>query len=1013
MTTKITTGNHAVSLSGSPEKRIDVAPDGTLWTLLVVAGNPGLAKFFYSRDGGATWTVTASGDINLGQTYTPPSFFIDADGYAHVAFANWDKDPQVIVYWRGTPTGTATTAPGWKWARTTVSPANGRTGSDTDVIAFRVGAGWTAWVSYDMKPLAGAKVARIAIAANGTASVANVQHGPPTGTVVNQYGTLEFAHNGDGRTPSASPHIFYTTAVGSGTSGAVRLNRATYAAGGTWSWDAPVSLPAAQTTRTAIVSAFDGTRLMVAYASQSNSILCYEWAGSGAATARNPPALPGDIGGDIMSISMAIDPVTDDVYLAWQDATNGDIRWSKFTRATTTWSAWATAVTQGSITSDGKIQLIRHPTRDSVDMVYANGTDPNWNIWYQQLAVLPRTPNPPTLKTPASGTRTDLASGGTFTWTYNKVSPGDAQQAWALRRTLGSTTEYWNVLSQSWSSTVVFNAGGNGSVTFGAGMWTNGNTYSWSVKSRSTNGLDTNWATDRAIIATSAPVVAVTGPKGVYYAESTPLVSWTYSSLDAQRSYEVRIVAESASIDDSNPGPAVWTSGVTQAAGARNARVTTALENGKTYRAYVQAVSVTGIASAWAASQFSIQIVPPAEPVVEVLDEVYYPTGVPRIRLDVQAQTSFLTDEQDAGTDGWINDQNATIAPVAADFDNQILAGFSITTLSNGLAGALTDVGDPPLSPFGEPQALGPLSFPVLGGRPYTALASLRADSTTRAARTRIRWYDADDGTGALISESVGEQVDLDTDVYQQVIVTDLAPVGAALGRMVVEIVGATGGGEMFYVAKASFHPGRGDDYQPGGLSSIQVVRIERSDDDGATWNTIVQRAKTNLAQQAVLYDRGMPLGVDVLYRAYTEADTGDGSLLTSGVSLIATMALASPAWTIRDLGDDVGEMLAYVTGHDRTDDESSSVHWPGGREYPLVDTEGPQAATGTLSIFVYNSDLAAAKDVLRRTVPMVVQSPSGDVFTARLIRRKYGITAGRHRTIDVDYVEIEAQTGG
>lgn len=1004
MPTKITDGNHGDSLQGSPEKRVDLTPDGTLWALVVVQGANGKAKFFRSTNGGTTWAYASGSDIDLGQSSTVPSFFIDADGYAHVSHVRWDRDPQVLVYSRGTPTGTTTTGRGWSWSHLTISPANGRTGVDTDVIAFRSGSGWVAWVSYDMRPNSGAKVARVGITSTGALSVTTTQHGPSTGAQINQYGSLEFNHTGDGVTPAASPHLFFTTGV-QGTSAPLRLNRASYS-GGTWTWDAPVTLATVQIDRTTLATTWDGTRLMVAWAGNTGAIFVSEWDGVAAPTARNPPAMPGGVGA-VAGLSLSCDPATADIYLSWYDITDGDIRWSKFTRGANTWSAWAIAVTRTASSDDGKVQLVRHPKRDSVDMVYATGSGSSWQIWSQQLSALVRTPTAPTLLSPADGARHDLAAGATFTWQYNSVSPGDTQQAWAFRRTFSSTTEYWNAASQTWSGSIVWNTGSSTFATFAAGKWTNGTTYTWSVRTRSSTGADSVFAPDRTVISTAAPVVVVTAPIGIHYGESTPLVTWTYTGLDAQRDYQVRIIPEQAGIDPDVTLPA-WDSGVVSSSLARMARVATALTSGVAYRAYVRATSSTAVTSAWSYTEFTIQITPPQGPLVELLDTIEYTTGVPRARLDILGQSSFLTEDQDKGTAGWENDTNTTVEVQSADTSNQLFAGVKMTSVAAGLMGIRTEEGDPPLAPYGQPQPLGPLSFPVIPGVPYTAVVSIRAAGTSRTGRVRIRWYDADDGSGALISESVGNQESISSVFYNQVELTDEAPATARLGRMVIEVLGPTAAGEIFYTAFPSFHPGRHSGWQPGGYSSTQVIKVERSDDGGTTWNTIIERVKTSLAQQATAYDRLMPLGIDVKYRAYTIVDLGDGSEVTSQVSLTATIALNAPAWAVRDPEDDQGEMNAYVVAHKRRDDEASSVHRPAGREYPIVDTEGLYSAEGTLSIFVKQADIAAAEAVLRRVVPMIVQSPTGNVYRVRMLRRDYNVEALRHRVIDVDYVDVD-----
>ena len=1011
MATKIADGNSNASLQGSPDKHIDIAPDGTMWMMYMYqGGTDGTIKFFYSRDGGSTWTHAFAGDLSVGQTYATPSFFIDSDGYAHMCWSLWNKDPQSIRYARGVPryvtSGDKILFRGWTWTTATISPASGRVQIDTDVIAFRNGSGWTAFVAYTLDSSGGCQVARVDITRIGGISVASTTIGPSSGLGLLQMGSIDFVHTGDGKTPSSAPDLYLATGLKT-TSGSIRVNRAVYSAG-TWTWATPVVAGTATLDESCLCSVHDGVRFMTAWAGSSGGISVAEWTGSGATTARNPPALPGGVG-KVLGLSLSCDPVTTDLYLAFYDVTDGDIRWSRFTRATATWSAWAVAVTRTATNYDGKVNLVRHPPRDAVDMLYGVGSASSWQIYHQQLAALIRIPAAPTLLLPASGQAQDLAAGATFTWDYNPVTPGDTQQAWAFTRTIpGPTVQWWNNASQSWGSTIVWNAGAQEYASFPAGVWTTSTTYSWSVRVRSAAGQDSPAAASRTVVATSAPVLDVTGPTGIAYGDSTPLVTWDYTALSAQRDYQVRIIAEQVGIDPDSTTP-VWDSGVVSSAIGRSARIGTPLTDGGTYRAYVRTTSAATISSGWDFESFTISVTPANGPNVAASVVSWPATGVPRVRLDLTGQSSLLTEAQNDGSDGWENDSNATVVQQAADTVNQISQGIKMTSVAAGAMRARTEVGDPPTATVGEPAPTSPLSFPVVAGKAYTAIASLKAAATSRSARVLIRWYDADDGTGALLSTSTGSSVTISSVAYGQVSVTATAPVGAVLARMVIEVLATAAASEVFYVTAPALAPGTSVVWQPGGYSAAQTLRVERSDDGGLTWTQIEDRVKTSLAQQATVYDRSMPMGIVVQYRAYTDVDQGGGALSTSGASPAVSITITADRWGLRDLNDDVGEMYAYVVAHQRSDDESSSVHRPAGREGPIVDTEGLHLATGVLSVFVKQADIPAAITVLRRTAVMIVQSPSGGVFLARFIDRDYNIEALRHRVIDVRYVEVEA----
>lgn len=1035
MATKVFVGNNTYALQGSPDKRIVQDKDGFFWACVVAAGaTKGYVYFYYSKNSGSTWATSPSSDLGLGQSRGLPSMYIDQDGYAHLSWIKYETDPQVVMYARGTPTkqpirqystsGTSGTTispadlaagnyiPGWSWKTITISPASGRTALDSDVIAMRNGTGWVAFIPYSLGSTGGCQVARVNISSKGVLSVGATTMGPSAGLEATQFGTIDFAHNGDGLTPSASPHLFLGTAPYGATAG-IRLNRATYS-GGVWTWGTPVVLATGLVNKTTTCGVWDGSRYMFAWSANAASISCVEWDGVGATVTRSPPALPGGVG-VVAGLSLAHDPVTHDIYLAFHDVTDGDVRWSKFTRATTTWSAWSVAIARAASTVDGQVSLPRHTQRNTIPMLYSTISGSVYTIYSHLLVTLTRTPPTPTLDTPASGAKLNLALGGTFTWTYNPIAPGDIESGYTFRRVNGITTEYWNATTQAFQSGTVDNTtdpDNPSQVTFPASKWTNGTTYTWAVRVISSGGSASAYTAARTVVSAASPIVVVTAPTNVVYEDSTPLVEWTYSSLDAQRDYEIRIIPEGPGISDSDPLGAVWTSGVVGSSVARSARIEQPLTNNTTYRAYVRATSSAAIASDWMYSSFSIFVTPPSGPLVEAVDAIDYVSGVPRVRLDLTGRSSFLTADQDGSATGWESDTNATLADVAED-PGILLTGFSMTSVAAGAMGVRTVVGDPPAPSADEPAPLRPLSFPVQAGTAYTLMASFRADATTRAARLRIRWYDDDDGTGSIISETVSPQSNATNAAYEPMSLTEVAPVGAVLARVVLEVLGATAAGEIFYVAQVSFHPGRVVAYQPGGFSNVQTLRVERSDDGGVTFGTIIARVKPNLRQIAIAYDRLMPFGTDVIYRAYTDVDQGLGSTLSSASSSSATINLESERWAIRDVDSlDEAELYAYVVGFDRGDDESSSVHRPVGRYFPIVDTEGLQASDGTLTIFVPVGEIDYATGVLRRTSTFVIQNPTGTIFFARLIRRKYEVEALRHRNFIVPFVEVDPILG-
>jgi hypothetical protein len=1017
MSTQITVGNSTAAINGSPDKRIFIDGTGTYWAMIVVANGSfqGRVRFYKSANNGSTWAYSGASDLLLGQNRGFPSIHIDAEGNAHVSFLKYDANPQVLVYSRGTLNGSYNNGSldtFWQWQTLNISPAGGRVWNDSDVIAFRNGTGWVAFITYALgQSSTGAQVARVNITNKGVLSLASNGMGPSTGLEAAQQGSIEFAHTGNGKTASASPHLFLGTAS-IGSSAGIRIYRATYSStgGGTWTWGTPLTLATGTVPNGTFCGVYDGSRYMFAYAI-GTTISLYEWDGvAGSATARTPPAAPGGIG-NVIGLTLACDPVTTDLYLMFHDATDGDIRWSKFTRTALTWSAWSVFASRSSSATDGQVNLPRHPTTNTLVALFSipvNTT--NIPIYSSVLATFVRTPNPPTLLTPVSGSKQNFASGGTFTWDYNELAPGDFEIAFIFKRVNGGTTEYWNQGTQAWQSTVVANAENYNTpnqITFPAGKWTNGVTYTWTVQSASANNDYSAFASPATFTPSAAPVVVVTAPIDVVYEETTPLITWTYTSIDPQQSYEVRVLAETTGISPTDPTPAVWTSGVVGSAVARSVRVLTPLSNNTAYRAYVRATSSTSITSDWTYASFAISVTPPNGPTVTP-SVVTGASGAPRVSLVLLGGSSFLSEAADSSATDWESDSNVTVADQADDTVNNRIAGFKMTSVAAGTMGVRSVVGSPPEVAAGETPLAGPLNFPVTAGQTYTLVASLKAGATTRNSRLSIRWYDDDDGTGTLLSTSVSNTVSTTSTTYAQNTLTATAPATATLARVVIEVLSTTAAAEIFYVAYPSFAPGSQTTYSPGGFVENESFRVERSIDGGTTWTTVARNQRPNYRQMLTLFDREMPFATLITYRAYTDVDRSNGSTLTSAASSSATVTVPAIRWGVRDVDDDAGELYGYVVGITRGDDEMSSSHRPAGRYYPIVDTEGLQASTGSIDLYVSAGTIAAATDILQRTSTFIIQSPNGDSFYARLIRRNYNVEQLRNRIINIDYIEVE-----
>jgi hypothetical protein len=1006
--TFITKGSENPCLMGSPEKRVDWAPGGVLW---LCESEPAAGKFFSSSDGGSTWKYSAGSDLpwNIeratNQTQNFPTFFIDGEGYAHVAWSLWNTSPQRMNYARGRPVSGG----GWSWTilRWAIVP---NVGGDSEMTVVRRGSGWTVFIQSGSH----GRVGRVEVSANGTLTLATAaMNAPDTGTY-HSCAALEHEHIGDGKTPKENPHLLMVSGAQSTDNGMRPMwgFRALHN-NGAYTWQAPVQLDAgADIHETSMSMLYDGTRVCTVYEYQAApGVRFVEWIPGGAVTRRDPPTLPSDFTGVMLGVSIGQDIVTHDIWIAAYSF-NSDIWWAKLTRSTNTWSAWTKIATRVESKWDGKIQIPRHAQRDTIDLIWATaspGANYPFSIYHEQIARLQRTPSAPALHRPANGARVDLAAGAMFEWDYMGTGPSDVQQAWAFRRVAGATTAYWNAGSQAWQSTEIFNAGAEERATFPPGAWPNGAAYSWTVRVKASSGQDSPYATPRSVIATSAPVVRITGPSGLVFTESTPTVTWDYVSSDAQRTYEVRVFVDAPNINPDTATP-LWSSGQVTSSTGRAVRIDTPLLDGESYRIFARATSSTDLTSAWDDEIFTLSLTPPTGPSVRASQGWSYPRDVPHAVLRLVGRTNHLSSLQARGLAGWDAEPGTSLAFHEGDLLTLTEEGLALTTPTGGRVAARSVLGQPPEAPIGQPQPLGPLSFPVNPGETYTAIAHFRAaTSTLRAARIVLRWYAGDEGLeanapAAAMETTLGDQVNVGT-AYDLVVTTVTAPQGAKRVTVVPEMLGLDAG-ETGYVSRLSFHPGDDTRWQPGGFATTQTLRVERSL-DGIAWTQVDERVGVDFYQRGVVIDRLMPLGRDVLYRGFTDVNYDNGARLSSAPSPIATLAVEADAWAIRDPLDFAGEVNALVIEHERKDRDAATVSQPAGRSHAVVDSEGPMGAEGSLTIYAPAAIRDATVDLLRRGRALVVQSPVGVVHLVYFVDRDYTFEMNGARTLDASYVEV------
>lgn len=1024
--TKVTTVTDQHAITGSPERVLDRSADGTLWLTLAVGDD---AYQWYSKDQGTTWSYAGSGsEVDVISTYFPRGFHIDSDGYAHLVGRD---DNTELIYARGTPNSTQTA---WSWKTVELHPSSEALAPDggIDLVAFRLGTGWKAWVLVTTTAVASGvttntmRLTRVDISSSGSLSEGPTEVVRSTTGFGYPFGCLSFQHTGDGKTATATPHVYIASAVNTPDTthprqDALQLVKHTYSAGA-WVQAAPVTLDAStDCTGRTMRAAYDGSRLIVAYGTRDRTVgtssavvRMLEWVeASGTVTQRNPAAYGA---GYPLGVSLAIDPTSSDAYLVAYGESNDDPQWARFARASTAWGAWATIGAASMGGAAGRASLKRFVAKSAIEAVYLTGTTSPYTVNYVKLTSVNQAPSPPTLLSPSPSSVADLATyGAVFSWRFVDPDPGDTQSAWQMRRKVsGGTYSYYTAASQTWGATAVWNTGSAQSVSFGPGVWANGSTWQWSVNTQDATGLASGFASDVTVVATTAPVVTVTDPQGIYSVDSSPIIVWTYTGANQQRTWQLRLfdigTYSAVGFDPASSTP-VWDSGEVSSSIQRTVRVGAVLLNNQTYRAYMRVSDSVSLYSGWAYTEFLLVLTPAPAPALAAVVEQDYTSGLPRVRLSVQGLTNMLTASQSYGhtdtANDWVNDANCTAGSSSTGAVVGNLA-LKMTAQAAGSMSLLSGPGVPPLVTTGLPQPP-TRDFPVAAGRTYTALASFSAATTVRLCQLDMRWYDPSDN---LLSITTGIGVADVVAFPTQMVTTGVAPLGADRVRLVLTVSGAASG-EVHYVDGIDLHPGTSTVAGPGGLTGTQSFTVTAVLPDGTT--SLVRTAQSaagDSTQQLVAYDREMPFATDVLYQAQASSLLSSGQPLASDLSAAALVNVPSDVWGLRDPLDLAGEVVGLVTDFEVERAMLGSTYHPAGRRFPVVEYEGSTGDDAPQKVSFLATTVTqrrALRALLARPTPLLLQSPSGDSWYVWITDQK--VTAGdaQSQTVDVMYVEVAA----
>lgn len=560
----------------SGQRHVARTSSGRIW---VAHRNATDLRFSYSDNSGGSWTLATPKITGAIKQWC---LFIDMDDNAWVSLVDENDDARLWV------NQSITSSSSWTYNRPIATAA-----TTTAVVVFKhptlpswsiQATGWnsgggTCWMHVHQINRYTLQTVSSLYSSNAFDSM----------TLLSPL-VLDFAHTGDGKTATSSPHLWvaYVRDTDDLVMGRFTWTGSGYASASSTVVDVTVD------TAGPIAGVFDGSRFVVAAQDATDStIVVYERnAGDTKTTTRTPTALSG---GDVDSLCLTSNSAN--VWLFASGQTADDISSLMYTRAAGTWGAWQTV----------EATTVVHPYVSSERC--NNALSKRSVVWSSSAAVkhelvgANRSPTTPTWVTTSGAF--DEASAHDLTWQHNDPD-GDAQHSYKLRRSVnGGANQWWNGTTwttEGWVtslSTVV-------SIT--AATVADGDSIAYSVATRDADLAESGYSSTLTLTYSAAATPTISSPAdGGTVAGSTLTVTWAVSEQAAYRA----ILYTSGDVMLADSG---W---VTSTATSHTFS-SVEMADSTSYKVSVQTRGDDGLAGAADTNTFSVSFTPPTTPILTV-----------------------------------------------------------------------------------------------------------------------------------------------------------------------------------------------------------------------------------------------------------------------------------------------------------------------------------------------------------------------------------------------------------
>jgi len=553
----ISTTTFAEPLGYSNQQYIDRENyDGDLWFAKRVSQTQ--VDIFKSSNNGASWSgpIASFTRANLQEI---SGLFMDSNGHIHMTVRVYESGTDRIYYYR--LAAGATTFGTEQFVVGASAGSAGAVYTGMDIVAFKLSSTWYIHIAVGTH--------------NGTSGGVTVFSATHTGTTFTMRNTLVsgtrqwlngpdgivhptimFQHTGDGKTTNGSPSMWIVWGRST-----IYCALFTWASGPVWNspnWNTPSavsSLSPAQPSNSATYDAH-GSRVLLIWPVSSVVRIGERSIDNTTQVQRDSPTHPQ---GTVRHAAISVSSATSNIRLYAVGTTTDKLYYADYNRDADTWGTWTLVSASdiiGTLKNNYTVRRVNFGN-GHFDVVVATGSTPFNLISTSDTAA--SAPKQPTLSAPANGVAQDVNGSLTFTWNFVDDDPSDFQDSYALRRTIGASTTYWNAAASTWDASEVYNPSGTTSKTFASGWGFDSDaSHFYSVRVKDQQGNSSPYSTQVRVIPSAKDNPNITSPSA---SPTTATITPTWTLLRPQTAYRVILTVTSSGAVVRDTG---WVSSATQ-----------------------------------------------------------------------------------------------------------------------------------------------------------------------------------------------------------------------------------------------------------------------------------------------------------------------------------------------------------------------------------------------------------------------------------------------------------------